>query len=311
LFVSELLAIAAAACIALSGMLISELKGRVDVIRLARWQMLAAFAMTAAASAVLGGWRTLEGWQAGLLAASGLFGIIIASTTYFAAIYAAGPRVTALLFSLTSPIALALGYIVFGETISLRQAAGIGMVLVGIMLAIGMPRRFGGKGQGVPAVAVEAPLPAAVPVPPSRTFALGVVFGIVTAFGQALGSLFARPAMASGVEPFTAMAVRSGVAAAFFLALALVPLAALHRPYRLRLADLGLGVGSAFFGTGLGMSLLMAALAHGNVGIVSTLSSMTPVLILPMVWARTRIAPPLPAWVGAGLAVAGTALISL
>jgi drug/metabolite transporter (DMT)-like permease len=107
------------------------------------------------------------------------------------------------------------------------------------------------------------------------------------------------------------MAVRSGVAAAFFLALALVPLAALRKPYRFRLADLGLGVGSAFFGTGLGMSLLMAALAHGNVGIVSTLSSMTPVLILPMVWARTRVAPPLLAWVGAGLAVAGTALISL
>jgi drug/metabolite transporter (DMT)-like permease len=58
------------------------------------------------------------------------------------------------------------------------------------------------------------------------------------------------------------------------------------------------------------MSPMMAALAHGNVGTVSTLSSMTPVVILPMVWLRGGIAPPPRAWAGAFLAVAGTALIS-
>lgn len=312
MFVSEALAVSAAFCIALSGMLIAELKGRVDVMRLARWQMVAAFVMTGAASIAVAGWRTLEAWQIGLLAASGFFGIIIASTTYFAAIYMAGPRVTALLFSLTSPVALALGYAVFGETISAWQGFGIALVLAGIVLAIGVPRRFGGAGDGPPPnVSVDAPLPHAAPVAPARTFQLGVLLGVVTAVGQAVGSLLARPAMAAGVEPFTAMAVRSGVAALFFLALLALPVAALHRPYRFRLADLGLGVGSAFFGTGLGMSLLMAALASGNVGIVSTLSSMTPVVILPMVWLRSGIAPPLRAWIGAGLAVIGTALISL
>lgn len=64
---SELLAISAAICIALSGMLISELKGRVDVIRLARWQMLAAFAMTAAGAIVLGSWRGIGLHDFGLL----------------------------------------------------------------------------------------------------------------------------------------------------------------------------------------------------------------------------------------------------
>lgn len=311
MLVSELLAIAAATCIALSGMLISELKGRVDVVRLARWQMYAATAMTGFASLAVGGWRTLDAGHAALLAASGFSGIIIASTTYFGAIYAAGPRVTALLFSLTSPIALLLGYAVLGETVSARQGAGVACVLAGIVLAIGMPRRFGGTGRGEPVVAVDAPLPHAAPVAPSRTFGLGIALGIVTAIGQAVGSLLARPAMAAGVEPFTAMAVRAGVSAVFFTLILAVPVAALHRPYRFRLADLGLGVGSAFFGTGLGMSLLMAALARGNVGIVSTLSSMTPVVILPMVWLRSGKAPSPNAWIGAGLAVFGTALISL
>jgi drug/metabolite transporter (DMT)-like permease len=308
---SELLAVSAALCIALSGMLISELRGRVDVIRLARWQMVAAFTMTAAAALVVGGWRALQPWQLGLLALSGFAGIIIASTTYFSAIYLAGPRVTALLFSLTAPIALLLGYLALGETITTRQGVGVAFVLTGIVLAIGMPRRFGGAGDGQPAISVEVPVPSEAPVAPSRTFALGVALGVVTAIGQAVGALLARPAMAAGAEPFAAMAVRSGVAALFFLALLAVPVAALRKPYRFRLGDVGFGVGAAFLGTGLGMSLLMAALAHGNVGIVSTLSSMTPVVILPMVWLRSGRPPSLNAWLGAGLAVVGTALISL
>lgn len=62
---------------------------------------------------------------------------------------------------------------------------------------------------------------------------------------------------------------------------------------------------AAFFGTGLGMSLQMAALAGGNVGVVSTLSSMTPTVTLPMVWARCNVRSGSAAWAGAALAVAG------
>jgi drug/metabolite transporter (DMT)-like permease len=288
---SELLAIGAATCIALSGMLISELTGKVHVLRLARWQLSAAFVMTALAALVTGGWRTLDQSALIYLALSSLFGIMIASTTYFATIYAIGPRSTALLFSLTSPFALVLGYGFLGETISLRQSLGIGLVIAGIVLAIGFP---GGDRDA------------------ARKFAWGgIILGVVTALGQALGSLFARPAMAAGVEPFAAMAVRSGLAAFFFALLALLPVSSWRGSYTFAPRLFVIAIVAAFFGTGLGMSLLMAALASGKVGIVSTLSSMTPVVILPMVWLRTGRAPPLLAWIGAALAVVGTGFISL
>lgn len=298
--VSELLAIGAATCIALSGMLIAELTGKVHVLRLARWQLTAAFVMTALAAVITGGWRTLDQSAVIYLALSSLFGIIIATTTYFATIYAIGPRSTALLFSLTSPFALVLGYGFLGETISLRQGLGIALVIAGIVLAIGMPgggRTDGGTGSGGQTL--------------RRIAWSGIILGVVTALGQALGSLFARPAMAAGVEPFTAMAVRSGLAAIFFALLAFLPLPAWRGSYSFAPRLLIIAVVASFFGTGLGMSLLMAALASGKVGIVSTLSSMTPVVILPMVWIRTGKAPPATAWIGASLAVAGTALISL
>ena len=149
MFVSEAFALSSAVCIALSSMFINELNGRVPLLRLARWQITAGFVITACAALVLGGWRSLESWQVWYLAASGVFGIAIASTTYFAAIYSDAQ-----------------------------------------------------------------PNDAIVPMGPPPSL-LGISLGILTAFGQALGSLLARPAMASGVEPFTAMAIRSGLARHF------------------------------------------------------------------------------------------------
>nr|WP_281418578.1 DMT family transporter [Ancylobacter oerskovii] len=299
------MAVGAASCIALSAMFVSELNGRVGLFRLTRWQMSAAFAMNAAIATALGGWGSLGAPQLGLLAASGLFGIVIASTTYFAAIYTAGPRITALLFSLTSPFALALGYLVFGETISGRQGLGVALVLAGVALAVGVPRRRAER----PVV----PAPEGAPRPRGRGFATGwagIALGVVTALGQALGNLFARPAMAAGVEPFAAMAVRSGLAAAFFVALAVFPFARTDTaPATLR--NVGTAVASSFFGTVMGMALLMAALAGGDVGVVSTLSSIAPVAILPMVWLRSGVAPAASAWIGAAVAILGTGLISI
>jgi drug/metabolite transporter (DMT)-like permease len=307
-FFSEAFAIGSALCIALSSMFVSELKGRVPLVQLARWQMLAAFVMTGLVSLAVGGWRTVDLREFLLLSGSGIAGIAIASTTYFATIYAVGPRVTALLFSLTAPFALALGYFTLHQKIDARQGLGVVLVLIGVVLAIGLPTPHGG-GKAVLAAPVVGP-----PMPPtpstSKGQMRGITFGIITALGQATGSLLAQPAMAAGVEPLTAMAVRSGLAALIFLALSLTRFGRGSRA-AVRPDTLALAFASAFAGTALGMSLLMAALHKGNVGVVSTLSSMTPVLILPMAWIRSRKRPTATAWAGALLAIAGTALISI
>ena len=46
-----------------------------------------------------------------------------------------------------------------------------------------------------------------------------------------------------------------------------------------------------------------------DAAVVATLSSMTPVALLPLIWIVTRQRPALLAWVGAGLAGLGTALL--
>ena len=283
------LSLAAAAAFAASAMLIDSVSGRVGPLQLSRWQMSLAFLMTAAIVAVTGGWQTLDLAMILWLTASSASGIMVGSLTYIATIQYTGPRISALLFTTASPFALALGFGFRGETVSLLQAAGVGLIVAGIALAVMGPKQDEG---------------ARTPKP----IWIGIGLGLVTSFAQALGSLLARPAMLAGADPVAAMAVRSGTGALFFIALLALPaLRPAALPFRPELRQIGL---SALAGMVVGMSFLMAALARGDVGIVTTLSSTTPILILPMVWIAYRRMPGPLAWVGAALAVVGTALIS-
>jgi drug/metabolite transporter (DMT)-like permease len=283
------LSLAAAAAFAASAMFIDSVSGRVGPLQLSRWQMSLAFLMTAVIVAVTGGWRTLDLPMILWLTASSASGIMVGSLTYIATIQYTGPRISALLFTTASPFALALGFGFRGETVTLLQAAGVGLIVAGIALAVMGPKQDEG---------------ARTPKP----LWIGIGLGLVTSFAQALGSLLARPAMLEGADPVAAMVVRSGSGALFFIALLALPAfrpAAL--PSRVEVRQIGF---SALAGMVVGMSFLMAALARGDVGIVTTLSSTTPILILPMVWAVYRRMPGPLAWVGAAMAVVGTALIS-
>jgi drug/metabolite transporter (DMT)-like permease len=284
------LSLAAAAGFAASAMFIDRVSRRVGPLQLSRWQMGLAFLMTAAISLAYGGWRSLDLVMVLWLTASSVAGIMIGSLTYIATIQFTGPRVSALLFTTASPFALVLGYGFRDETVSLSQSAGVALIVAGIALAVIGPQQE------------EA---ATTPKP----LWIGITLGLLTSFAQALGSLLARPAMLAGADPVAAMAVRSGTGAAFFIFLLAIPAL---RPARLPSAPAIRQIGaSALAGMVLGMSFLMAALARGDVGIVTTLSSTTPILILPMVWVVYRRMPGPLAWVGAATAVAGTALISL
>ena len=251
--------------------------------------MSLAFLMTAISVLATGGWRSLDLPMILWLTASSASGIMIGSLTYIATIQFTGPRISALLFTTASPFALALGYGFRGETVNPFQAAGVGLIVAGIAMAVMGPKQDEG---------------ARTPKP----LWIGISLGLITSVAQALGSLLARPAMLSGADPVAAMLVRSGTGVLFFiLLLALPALRPAALPARAEVRQIGL---SALAGMVIGMSFLMAALARGDVGSVTTLSSTTPILILPMVWAAYLRMPRPLAWVGAVLAVAGTALIS-
>jgi uncharacterized membrane protein len=134
------LSLAAAAAFAASAMFIDQVSGRVGPLQLSRWQMSLAFLMTAAIVAVTGGWQTLDLPMVLWLTASSASGIMVGSLTYIATIQYTGPRISALLFTTASPFALVLGFGFRGETVSPIQAAGVGLIVAGIALAVMGPR---------------------------------------------------------------------------------------------------------------------------------------------------------------------------
>jgi len=287
-------AVGAATCWALSGLLSAGPAGHLGALAFNMTRQLFVTFLLGLYVLASGTWRELQPEILWPLLLSGFIGIFVGDTLLFACLNRLGPRRSGILFALNAPIAALLGWAMLGEHLSGAAVAGIGLTLIGVLLAILFGKR---KSQLHQWELVKGPL------------WLGIFIGLLAAVSQAIGSLIARPVMATGIDPLVASTLRIAVAALFLTALTRLPIEAV-RPK-------GPLTGSVFFQTAItgiialafGMTLLLLALSGGEVGIVSTLSATTPVIILPMLWLKTRELPAPGAWAGAAFVVAGMALI--
>lgn len=291
----DLAAVGAAACWAWGGILGAGPALHFGPFTFTRLRLSLMTVLLGGISLLTGGWHSMQ--PANVLPAllSGLTGIFLGDTLYFAAMNRLGPRRSGLLFATHSVFSVLLGMLFLQEKLSLPAFAGSCMVFGGVMLAVA----FGRRRQDARAWEHPAHLKA------------GVLLGMAAALCQALGTFFAKPAIAGGLEPVTASAIRMGIAcgAHYLLWLSGLPLAKSRGAYAPRiLAQTAL---NGVVALGLGMTLIMLALQHANVATVGMLSALSPVLILPMLWLVQKQPPPPVAWLGAFVSCAGTALIVL
>ena len=287
-----LAALGAALCWACSGMIAITPVRRAGSFPFNYARMLLVFAMLLLALAVLRGWPslTLEQWLR--LAASGLIGILVGDTILYTSLGRLGPRRNSIIFATNAPMTAVLGYAWLGESLGWRAVAGVALVTAGVALAIA----FGGRRD-------DAHHWESV----RGDVRVGVAIGLTAALCHAIGTLIAKPVMAAGVDPVGASAIRVGVSA---LGLTIVA----SRRGRAVFANftpgtMALTAASGFVGVAVGMTLLLYGMGHGNTGVIATLSATTPVMVLPLLWIRTRQRPAAGAWWGALIASAGVALI--
>lgn len=249
-------------------------------------------ALLAVAVLVLGAW-TAPGWPAVLtLAASGIIGILIGDTFNFAAVGRIGPRRAGAVFALNAPMAALMGWAILGEALPLIAIIGIGVTACGVALAIlGRPRSDAHRLETL-----------------QGTIFVGFLFGLGAAFGQAAGSLIARPLMHGGLDPYLASLFRVGASGLSMGLIAATPLAP-TAPKTVSRHVLILTAATAVIGLFIGMTLFLYALQGSKTGIIATLSATSPVIILPLLWLRTGQRPSALSWCGAALAVLGLALI--
>jgi uncharacterized membrane protein len=291
----DLLALGAATCWAASGLLSAAPSKALGAIAFVRWRMTTVTFVLWLLVALFSQLPPLAVNTWGVMVASGLVGIFVGDTLLFAAMNRLGPRRTGVLFASHALFSALLGYLFLSERLGVQAYIGAGVTVAGVMVAVAW-------GNSKTNVSEWDSAPSTV---------AGVSLALLAALGQATGALIAKPALGGdlGFDPVAASAVRvtAAVSALWLWRVVNPRSASAHSPLTWTL--LKQTAISSWVGMGLGMGLLLWALRDGPVGSVGVLSGLSPVLILPMLWWTFRSAPAPGAWIGAAVAVLGTAMV--
>ena len=225
---------------------------------------------------------------------SSIIGIIIGDTFLFVCLKRLGPRRQALLFSMQIPFTIILAEIYLQTLPSLIELIGCGLIFLGIVIAIQFNRT-------IPDDDLEN-------IQGNKY--TGLFAGLGLALCQSIGIILMKPALVS-TDPIVVSYLRVIVAAIImFGSLFFIKNNQLWE----RMRDIKKTIFSiflGFMGMGVGMTMLIYALKYGNPGVISTLSSTMPIMIIPILWIVTKNYAGHLAVIGAALTCFGTGVIFL
>jgi drug/metabolite transporter (DMT)-like permease len=225
---------------------------------------------------------------------SSIIGIIIGDTFLFVCLKRLGPRRQALLFSMQIPFTIILAEIFLQTLPSLTELVGCALIFSGILIAIQFNRT-------IPDDDLEN-------IQGNKY--TGLCAGIGFALCQSIGIILMKPALQT-TDPIIVSYLRVIVAAVImFGSLFFIKNNQLWekmKNIKITLFSIFLG----FMGMGVGMTMLIYALKYGNPGVISTLSSTMPIMIIPILWIVTKNYAGHLAVVGATLTCIGAGIIFL
>lgn len=293
-FPYDWLALGAAACWAVTGLLSAPQARHLGAFAFTRWRMGLVFVLLLPVAWIGGGLQSLGWGQLAVLVLSGLVGIFVGDTALFASMNRLGPRRTGVLFATHAFFSAVLGFLFLDERMGVQALLGSVLTVAGVMTAIAWGTR---KGESHDFEALQGHWPT------------GVALGVLAALCQAGGSFIAKPVMAAGADPVAATVVRVGATYGAHVLLWWAGVGVARAQGGMSWRVLGWVSLSGLLGMGLGMSLILWALKSGDVGMVGILSSVSPVLVLPLLWLYLGRPPARGAWLGAAMTVGGTVLV--
>lgn len=225
-----------------------------------------------------------------ILALSGFVGFTLSDLFLFKSFLMIGPRLSLLIFSLTPPMATLMVWFGAGQPLSGQGWLGMAVTLGGVTWVVAeRPAQEGDKVQHYPW--------------------RGILYALIATFWQALAAVLAKQGIGD-YDAFGATYIRiiGGV-------VGMLPLITLrHRWPAVKAAvankrAMTIILCGSIVGPFLGVAFYMVALRHCHAGVVTTIVSTMPVLILPfsILLFKERVSPR--AFLGAVLSVAGVALL--
>ncbi|NMB77001.1 MAG: DMT family transporter [Myxococcales bacterium] len=226
------------------------------------------------------------------LSASGVVGFTLGDLCLFRAWVLLGARLASQVMALV-PVITALGAVVFlSERLAWLQWLGVLITTGGVFWVA--TERVSGSGPR-----------------PERPSRVGLLLALGGAVGQAGGLVLSKYGL-EGYSAFAGTHIRVMAGLAGFLVICAVarlfgPVAAALRDRRAMLhTSLG-----AVFGPFLGVGLSLLAVQHAPAGVAATLMALTPVLVTAAVALVRKERISLRGWLGAALAVSGSAMLFL
>ncbi len=239
-------------------------------------------------------WNTINHEFLFTIIFSGIIGIFLGDTLLFIALQKIGPRRNNILFSLAAPFTVILNIIFLNEIMSTINLIGCIIVFCGVVVAIAYGNS---KDKNHRWEVVEG------------NIYLGVSLGIGAALCQAIGLIMMKPILTMGADPIASAALRTAISFIFLAFTFFLNYKTFNTKTNLSFKIVGQSILSGFLGMALGMSLLLIALKYADAGIVATLSSTSPIMILFLIWLLTKKIPTIGAWIGTVLAIIGSGLI--
>jgi len=221
-----------------------------------------------------------------LLAASGIVGLAIGDSLWFACMLRMGAQRALLLYTVAPPMSAVLGHLVLGENLSPWAGVGIAVTLAGVAWVI--------RDRTDDAVPVDA---------------AGVLFGLGSAACQAVGTVLTKQA-APGADSLEVSIVRlvAGVVGLGVLMAATGALRRVAAVFQDRATARAIMLAS-IFGTYLGVWFMNAGFLLTSIGVAATLNATSPIFVILLAWLAYRRRPTVRAMTGALVAVAGVALL--
>ena len=288
------LAILAAFCWSVSSLISADISRAIGGLVFNRLRLFFVSIMLILYTTAIDTWKTIELDLLNIIILSGIIGVFFGDTLLFIALQKIGPRRNNILFALAAPFTILLNIFFLKQNMTLIELIGCFTVFIGVVIAIayGSNKENSHRWESI-----------------EGSLYLGIIFGILAALCQAIGLIIMKPILDLGVDPIASAAVRTSVSA-ILLSFTFMS----NNKYLVSLNPITMklvfkSIISGFLGMALGMSLLLVALQHADAGIVATLSSTSPILVLFLIWLLTKKLPTLGAWIGTLLAIVGTGLI--
>ena len=284
----------AALCWAVASLISADVTRKIGGLAFNRLRLFFVSIMLIGYTFYLDTWNTINHEFLFTILFSGIIGIFLGDTLLFIALQKIGPRRNNILFSLAAPFTVILNIIFLNEIMSTINLIGCIIVFCGVVVAIAYGNS---KDKNHRWEVVEG------------NIYLGVSLGIGAALCQAIGLIMMKPILTMGADPIASAALRTAISFVFLAFTFFLNYKIFNTKTNLSVKIVGQSIISGFLGMALGMSLLLIALKYADAGIVATLSSTSPIMILFLIWLMTKKIPTIGAWIGTLLAIIGSGLI--